>query len=96
MSEFEAPQIIYVYATRTGQENEDGWVETEEGWTCCEDIHDARQRFNADLASESHYAGAICVVIASDAYDEGTTGVPLLRALGDPDVRLIDAVKAAL
>ena len=39
---------------------------------------------------------AICVVIASDAYDEGSTGKALLRALDDPETRLIDAVKAAL
>ena len=94
MSEFRAPQIIYVYATQTG-DSEDCF-DLEDGWTCCEDLDDARARFNADLAREDHYVGAICVVIASDAYDEGSTGEALRRALDDPDARLIDAVKAAL
>jgi hypothetical protein len=86
MSEFVAPQIIYAYVDEFGHD----------GWTCCEDIDDARMRHQADMDTETHYAGAICVVIASDVYDGGSTGVPLLRALDDPETRLIDAVKAAL
>jgi hypothetical protein len=86
MSEFVAPQIIYVYCDEKGHD----------GWTCCEDIDDARMRHTAFMDEENYYAGAICVVIASDVYDGGSTGVPLLRALDDPETRLIDAVKAAL
>ena len=95
MSEFRAPQIIYVYVSQSN-ESEDGTFDLEDGWTCCEDLDDARAHFNADLARESHYAGAICVVISSDAYDEGSTGEALRRALDDPQTRMIDAVKAAL
>lgn len=95
MSEFRAPQIIYVSVSQSN-EKEDGTFDLEDDWTCCEDIDDAREHFNADLARESHFAGAICVVIASDVYDQGSTGVPLLRALDDPETRLIDAVKASV
>ena len=88
MSEFRAPQIIYVSATRT--DGDEGTFDLEDEWTCCEDLDDARAHFNADLARESHYVGAICVVIASDEYDEGSIGEPLRRALNDPDQQLVD------
>ena len=93
MSEFVATQIIYVHAVSKG--DDESWG-IEDGWTCCEDMDDARMRHQADMDEENYEAGAICVVIASDVYDAGTTGVPLLRALADPDTRMIDAVKAAL
>ena len=91
MSEFRAPQIIYVSAYRFPSDiGPDDTFDMEDHWTCCEDRDDARAHLKADMARDHYEAGAICVVIASDEYDEGSIGEPLRRALNDPDQQLVD------